>query len=476
MQLYYLYEGEGVTLRLNLVRFLRKNLLKSTFLFTFIEFFICVIAFFLSHNIFEHASFFVTLINATLFGLVVMIGNLSLGAQLNFKHRLSEYILRCSISVIITIVGMSLIYFLSPELNVGRKILFVSAIFALIGMTTVRFSLIKLLGRNKFYRRVLVLGAGERALMLSDTLKSDQTDFINIVGFIPFASDVHVRVHNDSLIEMPENFDFLKLCKRFDVDEIVYAVDERRKAFPMQALMNCKLAGIPVVNALEFFERDTKKIEIDMLYPSWLVFSDGFERSQITVILQRFFDILCSFIILCFSFPLTLTACILIKIEDGWSAPLLYSQIRVGLNGKPIKVFKLRSMSIDAESGKGAQWAQKNDPRVTKVGAFIRKYRIDELPQIFSIFKGDMSLVGPRPERPEFVGKLSDQIPYYGERHTIKPGLAGWAQLNYPYGATVDDAKMKLKYDLYYAKNNSVLLYFLTLIQTVEVVVFGKGQ
>jgi sugar transferase (PEP-CTERM system associated) len=232
-----------------------------------------------------------------------------------------------------------------------------------------------------------------------------------------------------------------------------------------------------VIDLLDFFEREAGKVKLDLLSPSWLIYSDGFRGGRFIEYAQHGFDILAAGLLLLITWPIMLAAALAIRLECGRArpCPIFYRQERVGLGGRSFEVLKFRSMRTDAEQAGKAQWAQKNDPRVTRVGAFIRKVRIDELPQIFNVLRGDMSFVGPRPERPPFVEDLNLKLPYYAERHRVKPGITGWAQLCYPYGSSDRDAMEKLQYDLYYIKNRTMLLNLIILVQTVEVVLFGRG-
>jgi sugar transferase (PEP-CTERM system associated) len=270
-------------------------------------------------------------------------------------------------------------------------------------------------------------------------------------------------------------------CETHQIHEIVVAMDERRRnqdamgGLPLDDLMECRLRGINVCDVQQFIEREACKVDVDLLRPSWMVFSDGFIVSTWRAGSKRAFDVLASSLLLLFAWPIMLLTTLCIWLEDGIRAPVFYRQTRTGLNGVHFDVIKFRSMDSDAEKGGQAVWASKNDPRVTRVGAFIRKARIDELPQLLNVFRGDMSFVGPRPERPMFVAELAEEIPFYDQRHRVKPGITGWAQLCYPYGASNDDAKEKLQYDLYYLKNHSLLLDIIILLQTVEVVLVGEG-
>jgi sugar transferase (PEP-CTERM system associated) len=233
--------------------------------------------------------------------------------------------------------------------------------------------------------------------------------------------------------------------------------------------------GVEVIDAAGFFEREMGKIMLDFVTPGWFAFADGFNASTWSLASKRIFDIAASFLLLMVTWPIMLVTIIAIWLEDGFAAPVVYRQERVGKNGETFQVLKLRSMRVNAEKDGQAVWAAVNDSRITRVGSFIRRTRIDELPQIINILAGDMALVGPRPERPEFVTDLESKIPYYEARHQVKPGIAGWAQLRYPYGASDEDARQKLQFDLYYVKNNSLFLDFMILLTTVEVVLFGQG-
>jgi sugar transferase (PEP-CTERM system associated) len=255
----------------------------------------------------------------------------------------------------------------------------------------------------------------------------------------------------------------------------VVALDDSRPEFPFEAFLECRLAGIAVTDLTEFLERETGQVRIDLVHPSWMVFSDGFTHNSMHSYLERVFDVLASLGLLALTWPLMVLTAIAIKIEEGPAAAVFYRQVRVGEGGQPFLLFKFRSMREDAERDGHARWAAANDDRVTRVGRVIRKLRIDELPQILNVLNGEMSLVGPRPERPEFVSQLNRKIPLYRERHIIKPGITGWAQLCYPYGSNETDAAEKLQYDLFYVKNRTLLFYLAILIQTVEVILWGKG-
>jgi sugar transferase (PEP-CTERM system associated) len=252
-------------------------------------------------------------------------------------------------------------------------------------------------------------------------------------------------------------------------------MDDRRREFPVRQLLDCRLNGIEVIDLVNFLERETGRVHLDVLNPSWIIFSEGFRRDALRQTTKRAFDLVASVALVLVTWPLMLVTVLTIVLEDGLRAPIFYRQRRVGLDGHVIDVLKFRSMRVDAEGDGKARWATGADDRVTRVGRIIRKVRIDELPQIFNVLRGDMSFVGPRPERPPFVAQLAESIPYYDERHCAKPGITGWAQVCYPYGSSEKDALEKLQYDLYYVKNHSLLFDLMILLQTVEVVLMGKG-
>jgi sugar transferase (PEP-CTERM system associated) len=282
------------------------------------------------------------------------------------------------------------------------------------------------------------------------------------------------ELHIPASSVLPQMGSLMSLAARYRVQEIIIAIQERRGGcFPIQDLLECKLNGIKVTDSAAFFERERGQIRVNSLYPSWLVFGGGFDQSLLRTGIKRIFDLVASGVLLVATLPIMIITAVCILLEDG--APIFYRQERVGKSGKTFMVLKFRSMRNDAEKGGKPQWASTDDPRITGVGRIIRKLRIDELPQIFNVLNGDMSFVGPRPERPYFVNQLCAEIPFYNVRHSIKPGITGWAQVRYRYGASVEDAIEKLQYDLYYVKNHSLFLDAIILIDTIEVVVLGKG-
>jgi sugar transferase (PEP-CTERM system associated) len=370
-------------------------------------------------------------------------------------------------------LALSLLSIILPAYSIGGSNLFWVIMLSTGMALVVRKIFSKVVDSDQLSRRVVVLGTNEAASTLQQDYERNKRGLtISIVGYI---GDNEGSLSAEHCIEAPA--DWLAFCKANRITEIVVAQQERRRSdggiFPMDELISCKLAGIDVIDAVSFYERELNQVKLDLLQPSWIIFSDGFRASYSRDISKRCFDLFISILLAVVLLPLVTLAALLVFFETG--RPILYSQVRTGLNGKPFKIYKIRSMRQDAEKGGKAVWAKANDSRITRVGAFIRNTRLDEIPQLWNVLKGDMSFVGPRPERPEFVDQLNREIPFYNNRHAVKPGLMGWAQLNYPYGASVEDARGKLEYDLYYTKNHSLIMDFLIMIQTVEVVLLGKG-
>jgi len=413
-------------------------------------------------------------LEALLFSVMIILAIISAGL---YQARLREgsfgFLLRLTAAFLLGMVALSVVFYIFPNVFLGRGILSISIVSSFLIITVARF-LIHKFEPGVFKKRILVLGSGKRAATITELRRrSDQFGF-SIIGY------VHLRGEKDVVAkEKILNLDIplVDYIEKHDLDEIVLAVDDRRKGIPMHELLDCKMRGVDIIDVVTFFERETGKIRIDQVHPSWFLFSEGFHHSAALEVSKRVFDVLASFFLLFITWPLMLLAMFAIFLESGCKlgTPILFRQVRVGLEGRPFQVLKLRSMIVDAEKSGKAQWATKNDSRITRVGSFIRKTRIDELPQIYNVFRGDMSFVGPRPERPEFVVMLSEKIPYYSERHRVRPGITGWAQLLYPYGSSEKDALEKLQFDLYYVKNHSLFLDVMILLQTAEVVLFGRG-
>ena len=376
---------------------------------------------------------------------------------------------RLLVAISLGVIALSFLDFLTGGQTFWRSTLAYSMAFAFGLLILDRLVLGGFLGTSAFRRRVLVLGAGQRAKRLRELGDRPESGFA-IVGYIgmseaaPVIEEAIPRVAIHNLTRYVENL---------GVSEVVLALEERRNALPLKDLLRIKTAGVHVNEFSSFLERETGRVDLGTVNPSWLIFSDGFSSGRvISSAAKRVFDIGASALLLLLTAPVILVFAILVKLDS--KGPAFYRQRRVGLFGQSFDVIKLRSMRTDAEAT-GAQWASKDDPRVTRIGNFIRKVRIDELPQTWTVLKGEMSFVGPRPERPEFVADLEEHLPYYAERHMVKPGITGWAQINYPYGASIEDSRNKLEYDLYYAKNYTPFLDLLILLQTLRVVLWSEG-
>jgi sugar transferase (PEP-CTERM system associated) len=376
---------------------------------------------------------------------------------------------RLLVAISLGVIGLTVLDFIIGGYNFWRSTLFY-AMQAAIGLLVVnRLVVGGILGASAFRRRVLVLGSGPRAQRLRQLGEHHDCGFV-IVGFIgmgekePVVEEAIARTAIHNLKRFVENL---------GASEVVLALEERRNALPLKDLLRIKTAGVHVNDVSSFVERETGRVDLDTVNPSWLIFSDGFSSGRVvSSAAKRLFDIVASLLLLALTAPVIVLFGILVKLDSPGA--MFYRQTRVGLFGQPFDVIKLRSMRTDAEVN-GAQWAAKDDPRITRIGKFIRKVRIDELPQAWSVLIGDMSFVGPRPERPEFVADLEDQLPYYAERHMVKTGITGWAQINYPYGASIEDSRHKLEYDLYYAKNYTPFLDMLIILQTLRVVLWNEG-
>ena len=395
--------------------------------------------------------------------------------QGHIREGMSGIFLRLVLSLFAAGVIVSILFYLIPQLFLGRGILAIALFQSLFIIGTLRAVFLELVDTETFKKRVLIYGAGQSAAHIDAKLrrKSDRRAFV-IMGYILLEHQKQKQaIKDEKLVRLPNGL--LDYASHNSIDEIVVATSDIKAPIPVNELLECKLNGIEVLDLLSFFEREVGQIRVDIVDPRWLIFSEGFQQSQIKDSLKRIFDIVSSLIILTIALPFMALAVIAIKVEDGIRAPVLYHQVRVGKNGKHYRVYKFRSMITDAEKTGEAVWASKTDSRITRVGSFIRKTRIDELPQIFNVLIGCMSFVGPRPERPEIIEHLAKEIPYYNDRHRVKPGITGWAQLMYPYGSSLNDAYQKQLYDMYYVKNQSLFLDFLILLQTVEVVLFGKG-
>ncbi|MDB1123727.1 TIGR03013 family PEP-CTERM/XrtA system glycosyltransferase [Vibrio sp. kj40-1] len=421
----------------------------------------------------SHGPLFAHLILLTL---TLLITNLAVGL---YNEKLRETFRGIVVRILVSVtsaylITSGIIYInLIPALPGYLSEYLLASIFTLFVIT--RFIVSKTPYHQIGVRRILILGTGTRATIIEKSMrrKTDRVG-IDIVGFVAMEGDsIENGLQNEARVELNSSLE--AYVTENNIAEIVIASDERRKVLPNENLFKCKQLGVKVIDIIDFVERETGQVAVNHIYPSWMIYSTKTTANTTKLLFERAFNGVLALVIFSLTFPLMILTFIAIKIEDGIRAPIIYSQKRTGLNGKLFDIYKFRSMSTDAEKD-GAQWAEKQDPRTTKVGSFIRKYRIDELPQLYNVLKGDMGFVGPRPERPQFSDEFEESIPYYNHRLNVKPGLTGWAQLKYPYGSSQADTIEKLKYDLYYIKNRAFLFDLLILLRTAEIILFGKGR
>ncbi len=410
---------------------------------------------------------------ALLFAVFMMLCMAAMGLyERGLRDDLKGVLLRVFIAFAL---GLPLLYSLQgafPALAVGSTAFWIAGVCSLVGVGLLRGVIYRFVGNSLFRRRVLVLGAGALASQIEQLRRRTDRRDMDLVGYVKLRGETAI-VDPSKIRQIRTTL--LALALELRVDEIVVGVEERHMSVPVNEILDCKMNGIQVIDLLGFFEQQTGKMKLDAMTPSSMIFADGFIQAVLRSSVHRGFDILVSLAVLSVTWPIMLLTAAAIWVESGFRGPILYRQIRVGRHGRPFAIIKFRSMSVDAESHGKPQWAKANDARVTRIGAFIRKTRIDELPQLFNVLRGQMSFVGPRPERPEFVAELSRKIPYFDLRHQVNPGITGWAQICYPYGASDRDAKEKLQYDLYYIKNYSLFLDLMILVQTAQVILWGKG-
>lgn len=377
---------------------------------------------------------------------------------------------RLLVAISLGVIFLSLLYFLLPGMTLWRSNSLYAMGLALVMLLCVRLLLGSMLGGEAFKRRLVVLGAGNRANRIRELERRRGSGFL-VVGYIAMNDGPQVI---EESINRNAIYNLADFVVRLNASEVVLALEERRNAIPMSDLLRIKTTGVHVNDLSSFLERETGRVDLASVNPSWLIFSDGFSAGRrLSSIAKRLFDIVASLVLLLLTGPVILLAALLVKMDS--KGPAFYRQQRVGLYGQEFWIVKLRTMRQDAEVAGQAVWAEKDDPRITRLGYWLRKLRIDELPQTWTVLKGEMSFVGPRPERRQFVEDLEQHLRYYAERHMVKPGITGWAQINYPYGASIEDSRHKLEYDLYYAKNYTPFLDLLILLQTVRVILWPDG-
>lgn len=377
---------------------------------------------------------------------------------------------RLLVAIALGVLFLSALFFLVPALSLWRSNLLYAMGLSALYLLAFRLLLGRAIGSHAFRRRVVVMGAGARAARVKALAQQRGSGFV-VVGYIGMndgPQEIPEAINRDAIYNLADHVVLL------NASEVVVALEERRNGMPMKDLVRIKTTGVHVNEISTFLERETGRVDLASVNPSWLIFSDGFSAGRrLSSISKRLFDVTASLILLTLTAPLILIAAILVKLES--KGPAFYRQLRVGQFGEEFSIVKLRSMRQDAEADGKAVFAKANDDRVTRIGRFLRKTRIDELPQTWSVLKGEMSFVGPRPERRQFVEDLEQKLPYYAERHMVKPGITGWAQINYPYGANLEDSRHKLEYDLYYAKNYTPFLDILILLQTARVVLWPSA-
>jgi sugar transferase (PEP-CTERM system associated) len=394
-----------------------------------------------------------------------------------YNFRLSqtwgEVLFSLAIAIGFVCIGIGLLSYAIPKFGVAGKMYYLSILIASVCLLLWRILFEIYITRFAPQKNILIVGTGEVARQVGEEVRNRKRLGFHLVGFIN-APSAKNSLHGEQVGDVlgdPTQMD--RIIERYDVDKVVVAITERRGEYPVKEMLALRVGGYQVVEWPGFFEKISGRIPIDSLAPSFFIFNEGFRKSRILLSIRRILSAIVAIVLLILLLPVFLVVAVIIKLDS--SGPVFYSQIRVGKNSKPIRIYKFRSMRNDAEKDGDAVWAVENDPRITRVGRFIRKTRIDELPQLINVMIGELEFVGPRPERPEFVEKLQAMVPYYALRHTVTPGLTGWAQVMFHYGSTIDESKEKLQYDLFYIKNMSVKLDLLILFHTVKIVLLGRG-
>ena len=372
-----------------------------------------------------------------------------------------------------TSIFLAFVYALWPSMVIGKWVFFMSLIIVLFFIVSWRFLYAFIIRKKFFTEKAVIIGSGQLVKDILQEFREKRDNIFNIESIIMNTGEnsdderfKHITIHHG----------FDKICSLImdeDIKNIIVSFDEKRGVLPFKQLLECKVMGVNIIDGVTFYERITGKLMVEKINPSWLIFSEGFHKSQFSKLIKRIIGLVLSVFMIVILSPLMLLAAVLIKLDS--KGPVFFAQERVGEDEKPFVLIKFRSMRDDAEAKSGPVWTQKNDPRITRVGGIIRRLRVDELPQLWNVFKGEMSFVGPRPERKFFVDDLKQKVPYYDKRFTVKPGVTGWAQIMYPYGASDKDALEKLKYDLYYIKNMSTAFDLMVIFQTVKIVLLGKG-
>lgn len=380
-----------------------------------------------------------------------------------------EICIQTGTSALLSSFFLASLYYMFPSIGVGRGILAIAVFTYAVVQFLVHIMLGRISSLPGLAKRVLILGTGPVADAIGNIIKCQGHQYV-LAGYIDFPIEP-LSVPMSCVVG--DGNCIVEATRRERADKLVISLSERRGVLPLKEVLECKFSGVDILDAPSFYEQLTGKLLIEHTRPSWFIFSEGFKKSSFERFCKTALDLLGTVVGLILCTPLMPLISLAIKIDSR--GPVFFRQVRVGEKGKPFKIYKFRTMFEDAEKKTGAVWAQENDSRITKVGGFLRKTRLDELPQLFNVLMRDMSIVGPRPERPEFIEELREVIPYYAERHAIKPGITGWAQIRYPYGASVEDAIEKLRYDLFYIKHCSLIFDLLIVMETIKVVLFGRG-
>ena len=387
-------------------------------------------------------------------------------------HDRRELVLRLVQALGLAWIALALCFYFYPGLMLGRSVSLIALPLALALMVSWRVSIHWLLGHPDFGERILIVGSGDSAVEIAREVLTRPDAGYRIAGFVGTDSEMLGKsLINPRVIGLTDELD--AIVKKENIDRIVVAMGERRGQFPTDKLLQLSLAGhVSIEEGAAFYERITGRVSLGMIRPSWLIFTGPGRKAKYASISRTVVHRSAALIGALLSLPIVILTAILVKLESR--GPVFYKQERVGKNGRAFTLIKFRSMKLDAEAD-GPVWASKGDDRTTRVGRVIRKIRVDEIPQFWNILRGEMSFVGPRPERPHFVAQLAQEIPYYEQRHLIAPGLTGWAQIKYPYGASIEDARQKLQYDLFYIKNHSLVFDAIILFETIKIILFGRG-
>lgn len=393
----------------------------------------------------------------------------------NFRlfQTLGEMFFSLAISIGIVCIGIGMLSYAIPKFGVAGRMYYLSILLASVSLLVWRLLFELYITRLAPRENILIVGTGAVARQVGEEVKNSERLGFRLVGFVnPNAREENLPSgDNGKILGYPGQMD--QIIEKHDVRRVVVAITERRGEYPVKEMLALRVNGCEVLEWPGFFEKLSGRIPIDSLAPSFFIFNEGFRKSRILLVIRRIVSSIAAGTLLVLLLPVFLVVAILIKLDSP--GPVIYSQIRVGQNGRRIRIYKFRSMRNDAEQPGDAVWAVEDDPRVTRIGRFLRKSRMDELPQLFNVMTGELDFVGPRPERPEFVETLQNMIPYYALRHTVKPGITGWAQVMFHYGSTIDDSKEKLQYDLFYIKNMSIKLDLLILFHTFKIVLLGRG-